>query len=176
MSFDNWDYSGDTWDNAGDTWDVTATPTPPLAITTSVPGLARPGFAVPGMAMAPEVPTPPPPPPDASVAVFYATPVVPHLAFPLVIGPSGSWDVVAQDTAAEVAQSVGVLLGTVVGERTMVPAYGVVDPTFATANVSEIVQAISQWEPRADATVSVSTDGLGAESINVAVALVAGGS
>lgn len=152
-------------------------PTSLTGNNTAQPGWAQPGWAVPGTGagFAP-TPAPTPTPTPLAAAPLYSTPVIPHLALPLTIGPDGSFNVLAQDTVEEVAQSVGVLLGTTLGERTMVPSYGVSDPDFTVPDAGEIVQAISQWEPRADATVTISTDGSGTQTMNVDVALVTAGS
>jgi phage baseplate assembly protein W len=110
----------------------------------------------------------------ASHPVAYSPPITPHLALPLMIGPSGSFNVVVQDTLAEVAQSVSVLLGTMKGDRTMVPDYGVDDPTFASPNAGAITQAINQWEPRAAVVVTVNPPADNAQqNVNVQVALAA---
>jgi phage baseplate assembly protein W len=113
-------------------------------------------------------------PAQAAVPVVYPLPITPHLALPLTVGPSGSFNVVVQDTLAEVAQSVSVLLGTMKGDRTMVPDYGVDDPTFATPNAGAITQAVNQWEPRAAVVVTVGPMANNAQqSVNVQVALAA---
>jgi phage baseplate assembly protein W len=113
-------------------------------------------------------------PAQALVPVVYPLPITPHLALPLTVGPSGSFNVLVQDTLAEVTQSVSVLLGTMKGDRTMVPDYGVDDPTFATPNAGAITQAINQWEPRAAVVVTVSPmTGNTQQSVNVQVALAA---
>jgi phage baseplate assembly protein W len=96
---------------------------------------------------------------------------VPHLALPLALGENGSFNTVAQDTVEEVAQSVGVLLGTVKGERVMVPDYGVDDPTFSEPNTNEIAQIVAQWEPRAAVVVSLTTTPHGNAQVNVQVSL-----
>jgi phage baseplate assembly protein W len=113
-------------------------------------------------------------PAQALVPVTYPLPITPHLALPLTVGPSGSFNVLVQDTLAEVAQSVSVLLGTMKGDRTMVPDYGVDDPTFATPNAGAITQAVNQWEPRAAVVVTVSPMADNTrQNVNVQVALAA---
>jgi phage baseplate assembly protein W len=85
------------------------------------------------------------------------TVAVPHLQVPFALALDGSASVVEQDTATEIAQCVQVLLATSKGSRSYVPDYGVEDPTFVGPDVSAITQAIAEYEPRADATVSVGT-------------------
>jgi phage baseplate assembly protein W len=101
---------------------------------------------------------------------------VPHLAFPLIVGPSGVFDVLQQDTLEEVIQSVTVLLGTNLGDRVMVPSYGVADPTFSQPNPDAIAQAIARWEPRAEALVGVTEGANGTTSVTVQIALATAGS
>jgi phage baseplate assembly protein W len=113
-------------------------------------------------------------PAQAPYLVTYSPPITPHLALPLTVGPSGSFNVVVQDTLAEVTQSVSVLLGTMKGDRTMVPDYGVDDPTFATPNAGAITQAVNQWEPRAAVAVTVNPVANNTQQgVNVQVALAA---
>ncbi len=98
-------------------------------------------------------------------------PYVPHLAIPLLIGPGGSFNTLAQDSLAEVAQSVQVLLGTIQGERSMIPTYGIADPPFTEPDPDSLVGAIALWEPRADPTITVTYDGAGEAHIAVQVAV-----
>ncbi len=71
------------------------------------------------------------------------------LALPLTVAASGSLAVLAQDSAAEVAQSVAGLLSTTVGERAALPAYGITDPLGAVeVDEAEIAQAIATWDDR----------------------------
>lgn len=95
----------------------------------------------------------------------------PHLAFPLVLTVGGSFAQVAQDSIEEVTQSVAFLLGSAIGSRTIVPAYGVPDPTFTDPDQAEIEQAIANWEPRAQATVTVTENAGRSASVSVQVAL-----
>lgn len=96
---------------------------------------------------------------------------VPHLALPLLVGPTGSFNTVQQDSEAEVEQSVAVLLGTMKGERVVAPDYGVTDPTFAFVDPNELVQTCAQWEPRAAVAVTSSPTPSGAPAVVVKVAL-----
>ena len=47
------------------------------------------------------------------------------------------------------------VVGTVVGQRIMVPGYGVPDMPLEIINTNNVAASIHQWEPRANASVSV---------------------
>lgn len=87
-----------------------------------------------------------------------------HLVIPFHYDPTGSAAVLEQDTVAEVAQCVRVLLSTPTGTRVEEYDYGIGDPTFSTeANaVADITAAVARWEPRAAGvrlSVTVQDDG-----------------
>jgi len=105
------------------------------------------------------------------MTVAYSDTNVPHLALPLVLGPTGSFNTIQQDTVEEVAQSVEVLLGTAKGDRVITPDYGIADPTFANPDPNEITQTITVWEPRADPKVTVGSSSTGTSKVSVKVAL-----
>lgn len=73
-----------------------------------------------------------------------------HLALPLVVADSGAFASLEQDTIEEIAGSVALLLATRPGERRSVPDYGAPDPRFAGVNTSDVADALSEWEERAD--------------------------
>jgi len=73
-----------------------------------------------------------------------------HFTLPLGVGPGGSLATLAQDTPAEVAQSVAVLVSTVIGERRVVEDYGIESPLFDGLDPDGVADAIEEWEPRAD--------------------------
>lgn len=73
-----------------------------------------------------------------------------RLALPLQIAPSGALVTVPQDSPAEIAQSVGLLLATAPGERRSVPDYGLVEMLGTGFDLDEISDAITEWEDRAD--------------------------
>lgn len=72
----------------------------------------------------------------------------PKFKFPFL-----SFEVLEQDSAAEISQSVEVLLRTPVGSEIDEPEYGVVDLAFRESNPDiedgDITEAIAEWEPRA---------------------------
>lgn len=80
---------------------------------------------------------------------------IPHLKLPFTILPDGTAAVVQQDSLDDVVQCVNVLVATPVGSRVELPAYGVPDATFGRVTSAQISKAISTWEPRAVATVTV---------------------
>jgi phage baseplate assembly protein W len=87
-----------------------------------------------------------------------------HLSIPFRYDPTGSAAVLGQDTVAEIAQCVRVLLSTPTGTRIEEYGYGIPDPTFSTeaAAVADITAAVGRWEPRAAGihlTVKVNEDG-----------------
>jgi len=95
---------------------------------------------------------------------------MPHLALPLRLTSSGRFATVAQDSADDVAQSLGVLFSTRPGERTAVPDYGTADPQPLGPDVASLRAAAAVWEPRGtdlilsadtdlDGTVTVTIDG-----------------
>jgi phage baseplate assembly protein W len=87
-----------------------------------------------------------------------------HFLIPFQYGATGSAATLEQDTAAEVAQSVRVLLSTPTGTRVEQWDYGIPDVTFRDprADAATISAAISRWEPRAIGTavqIDVAADG-----------------
>lgn len=74
-----------------------------------------------------------------------------HLSLPLRLAVDGQLATVQQDTAADVAQSVGVLLATRPGERVSVPTYGTPDPQADGADLAATQAAVTYWEPRVNA-------------------------
>lgn len=85
----------------------------------------------------------------------------PHIRLPFRVGRGGAVEVIEQDTAAEIAQSIAVLARTNRGERAGVPDYGIVNPTFLTspsAVLESLRQQIEAWEPRATIDMTSSLD------------------
>lgn len=72
-----------------------------------------------------------------------------HLALPIRLA-GVRLACLAQDSPAEVAQSLALLVATAPGERRSVPDYGVPSPLFGGLDVDAIVAAAAEWEPRAD--------------------------
>lgn len=71
------------------------------------------------------------------------------LKLPFTLSSGGTLTALVQDSAPEVAQSIGLLLSTPRGERAAIPDYGLLDPVGEqTVDEAEIAQAISDWDDR----------------------------
>lgn len=73
-----------------------------------------------------------------------------HLALPIAVASSGALATLAQDSPAEIAQSVALLVSTRIGERRSVPDYGTEDPLGDGVDAVLLAEAITEWEERAD--------------------------
>src|SRR4051812_3989858 len=82
---------------------------------------------------------------------------IPHIALPIRFAGS-RFATVQQDTTAEVAACVAAIVSFPLGYREDQPEFGITDPAFSTRPIdtSEIEDAIANYEPRADVTVSES--------------------
>ena len=76
--------------------------------------------------------------------------VAAHLAFPIKLAGDGALATVAQDSDADIVQSVQLLLRTRPGERRSIPDYGLPDPVFAGLTHDEVLDVVETWEERAD--------------------------
>lgn len=101
-------------------------------------------------------------------------PVPAHLQLPLELQGDGTFAFWAQDTLDEVGQAVEVLCGTTVGQRTVVPTYGLPNIVFTQPSKTEILQAINTWEPRAIPTVTVDYPDNTTAQVSVQVSLQRG--
>ena len=74
------------------------------------------------------------------------------LAFPFRLGRDGSVVTVEQETIEAHAQQVAAYLLTVVGERPLVPGFGISDPTFELDGLeeAEVRAAVAQFGPPID--------------------------
>lgn len=83
----------------------------------------------------------------------------PHLRFPFQV-PGSSVPVLEQDTVDEIAQCAELIWRTPLGFRIELPEFGVRDQTFALGGVDkeELMMALAQWEPRAEAAIIDSPD------------------
>lgn len=83
----------------------------------------------------------------------------PHFAKPFRLGTDGAFAVVEQDSLDDVMQCIEVLVSTEIGSREELPGYGITDPTFTTSvDLSEIAQAIDDWEDRASVDINQAVD------------------
>lgn len=73
-----------------------------------------------------------------------------HLALPIGVAPNGALTNLPQDSPAEIAQSVALLISTRPGERRSVPDYGVEDPLGGGVDAVDLAETIAEWEERAD--------------------------
>lgn len=82
------------------------------------------------------------------------------LTLPLTVATSGAFATVTQDSAAELSQSVALLLDTRPGDRRTLEDYGLPDPLFGGVDPSIVAEVIADWEPRADPdSIELVTDG-----------------
>ena len=97
----------------------------------------------------------------------------PHLQNLPALDAFGQFLVNNQDSYAEIADSVELIVGTQIGQRPALPDFGVLDPTFTyPVDTQEITNAISEWDERANPTVSIGyEDANGGGLTNVKVAL-----
>lgn len=73
------------------------------------------------------------------------------LALPIAIAPNGQLAQLEQDSPADIARAVTILISTTLGDREALPDYGIADQLGApNLDESEIAQAISTWEDRID--------------------------
>ena len=93
----------------------------------------------------------------------------PHFRNNFTLDSFGQINVNPQDTYDEISDCVSMLLGTTLGQRTVVPSYGVEDLPFNFINTNVIENTIRQWEPRANPSVSVVYDDNNNASLNVSI-------
>lgn len=93
---------------------------------------------------------------------------LPHLSAICTLQGNGTFNSWQQGTIDEVSQCVEVVCGTNIGDRTVVPNFGIPDPVFTTGlTAAEVQAAINLWEDRAEVQVNVVNNGTGTESIQV---------
>jgi phage baseplate assembly protein W len=82
---------------------------------------------------------------------------IPHIALPITLAGS-RFATVQQDTTAEVAACVAAIVSFPLGYREDQPEFGISDPAFSTRPIdtAEVEDAIAEYEPRADVTVTES--------------------
>lgn len=108
-------------------------------------------------------------------AIEYSS--IPHFTNNLNIDPVyGQILVNDQNTYSEVAASVEVVVGTIPGQRTLAPYFGIDDIPLSQVNVNEMAKNINGWEPRANCSVSVVYDKYNNATLNVIITNQYGGS
>jgi phage baseplate assembly protein W len=93
----------------------------------------------------------------------------PHFTNNLTLDPFGQFAVNPQDSYDEIAASVSMVVGALIGERTMLPEFGIEDPTFTEIDTASIEQEIEKWEPRANVSVSAIYDDYNNASLSVSI-------
>jgi len=93
----------------------------------------------------------------------------PHFQNNFTLDPFGQLSVNPQDSYEEISSSVAMVVGALIGERTMLPEFGIEDPTFTDIDTESIEQTIQRWEPRANANVSVEYDDNNNASLSVSI-------
>lgn len=69
------------------------------------------------------------------------------LAYPFTILPGGRVATVDQDSDAGHAQQLASLIATRLGERVLVPTFGVPDPAFSTLDGNDVAAAVELFGP-----------------------------
>jgi len=106
----------------------------------------------------------------APTSTAIPSPVLAHLGASVLLTPDGSFAFLQQDSIAEIVQSVEMICGTVVNDRTVVPTFGIPDQAFTQPSKTEIVSAVSKWQSRATVNVAVDTnDPMGVSQVKVTV-------
>ena len=76
-----------------------------------------------------------------------------------VLAEPGNVSVMLQDSYEEVASSVEMILNTPQMLRTVVPEFGIIDPTFSEGfDQGELTRSLRRWEPRAEVEVQATFD------------------
>lgn len=102
--------------------------------------------------------------------------VLPHLNAVMQLQGDGTFAFWQQGTIDEVAQCVEVICGTTIGDRTVVPGFGIPDIVFTLPSPQHVIEkAIEAWEQRAVSTVVIKNAG-GDETIQVNTSLRKGSS
>ena len=83
---------------------------------------------------------------------------VPHLLNGIQFDPYGQVMTSDQDSSLDVSSCVEMIIGTIPGQRSMVPLLGVDDLAETQIDTAQIQNSIREWEPRANVNVSVQYD------------------
>lgn len=79
-------------------------------------------------------------------------PPIQLMAFPFRIAPNGFVATVLDDTDEEYAQELEVLIGTHLGERHLVPQYGVEDLAFDPTPITTVAAQVEKFGPPVEIT------------------------
>lgn len=95
------------------------------------------------------------------------------LSYPFRLTPAGDVATVEDGTEDAAAEDLAILILTRKGERTLVPDYGITDPTFQSLNLAEVAVGVADYGPDGvtvdDVTVTYPSDTL--ERIELTVTL-----
>jgi phage baseplate assembly protein W len=90
------------------------------------------------------------------------------LSHPFRLGPTGSFAVVEQSSDTAVAEALAVLLLTKRGERSLVPQFGIPDPTFDVLDTEALNLALATFGPLITVeSVEVRVDAAGNANMDV---------
>lgn len=90
------------------------------------------------------------------------------LSHPFRLGSDGRVATVEQTSDAGAAEQLAVLCLTRPGERPLVPAFGLSDPTFAGFDASELAAGVAAWGPAVDVTnVTITAAGDAVQAVEV---------
>ena len=93
----------------------------------------------------------------------------PHLQNNISVDSFGQFATNPQDSYEEIADSVGMFLGTIPGQRTVVPNYGTPDLPLTQIDAGEIETALNSEEKRALASIAISYDDEGNATFSVEI-------
>lgn len=86
------------------------------------------------------------------------------LSYPFRLTPAGDVATVEEGTEDAAAEDLAVLILTRKGERSLVPDYGITDPTFRSLNLAELAVGVTDYGPAGvtvdDVAVTYPTDSL----------------
>lgn len=75
-----------------------------------------------------------------------------HIAYPVQLGPDGTFATLRQDTLDDIRQCVEIIIRTPIGTRRALPRFGVPRMEFVNnIPTAAVLEAIYTWEPRAAA-------------------------
>jgi len=108
-----------------------------------------------------------------TISVYQSSPISvygpPHFKTVIDVDSYGQFSVVPQDSYEEISANVSVILGTDVGGRPTVPGFGIPDLPLTEINAMKIQSAVNNWEPRANAKVTLNYDNENNAYINVSI-------
>jgi hypothetical protein len=89
--------------------------------------------------------------------------MTPILSFPFRLAVDGTVAVVNQGSDQANGEQIGVLLGTIPGERDLQPGFGIPDPAFSGIQPGVVAAQVAMWGPNVKVK-TVSAQGTGNET------------